>query len=93
VRRLRLQGLPALAGLTELHLLRGIKGAPRGRFAALWVYESRQAWDRLWSPPDQPLPPTGFLSSWRAWEEGLRPFLDAEPDRIAFTVYEEVVGG
>jgi hypothetical protein len=90
VQRLRRQGLPALPGLTDFRLLHGIKGLRRGRFASLWTYESRQAWEQLWGPPEQPVPPSAYPSSWRSWEEGIGPFLDPEPDRIAFTVYEEI---
>lgn len=89
VQRLLRQGLPALPGLTGFHLLKGIKGQRRGHFAALWAYESREAWERLWGAPDQPALPSTYPSSWLSWEKGLSPFLDPEPDRIVFTVYEE----
>ncbi len=92
IQRLRRRGVPALPGLTGFRLVRSIKGKRRGRFAALWTYESRETWERLWGPPDQPRPRSAYPASWRAWEETLQPFLDAEPDQIAFTVYEEFFG-
>ena len=93
IQRLRRRGVPALPGLTGFRLIKGIKGQRRGLYAVLWTYESRRAWEQLWGPPEQPLPRSACPASWHAWEETLQPFLDREPDRIAFTVYEEFFGG
>lgn len=82
------EGLFGLPGLLEAHLLTGLKGARAGRLAALWVYESREAWEALWGPPEAPRPPQAYPQRWRRWEELLRPLLDREPDRIDYTAYE-----
>ena len=45
------RGLFELPGLCEQHFLRGLKGARRGAYAAVWIFESREAWEALWGPP------------------------------------------
>lgn len=88
------RGLFQLPGLVEYRLARGIKGARRGSYAAIWVYENRAAWERLWGPPDRPRAAAEYPASWRAWEqEVLAPLLAEDPDRIAYTTYEEVASG
>lgn len=42
------RGLFDLPGLMAHHFVKGIKGARRNAYAAVWVYESREAWERLW---------------------------------------------
>jgi len=42
------RGLFGLAGLVEHHFLRGIKGARRDAYSAVWVFESREVWEKLW---------------------------------------------
>ena len=87
------RGLFALPGLVGYRLVRGVKGMRAGRYAAIWTYESRQAWERLWGTPDRPIGQDAYPASWRAWEdEILAPFLATHPDRIAYTTYEEVGG-
>ena len=84
------RGLLDLAGLTEYHLLKGIKGSRAGSYAAIWVYQDRQAWERLWDSPDKPKGKSSYPENWRIWEEEiLAPFLDRDPDKIVFTSYEE----
>ncbi len=87
-RRAKREGLFDLPGLLEARLLGGVKGARAGRLAALWIYESRQAWEALWGPPEAPLPPQAYPERWRRWEDLLRPILDRDPDRIEYTAYE-----
>lgn len=90
-RAARERGLFQLPGLEECLLLRGIRGSRRGRYAAVWVYESREAWEALWGPVDRPTTKADYPESWKVWEdEVLAPFLVEDPDRITFTSYEEV---
>lgn len=89
VRAADTRGLFRLPGLVGYHLVRGVKGERRGRYAAMWIYESRAAWERLWGPPDQPRPFEEYPETWRTWEqEVLAPLLVQIPDTISFTTYE-----
>ena len=88
------RGLFDLPGLSEHHFLRGLKGARRGRYAAVWIFDSREAWEKLWGPPGAPLPPAQYPQKWQVWEnEILAPLLAQDPDTIRFTSYEEVRPG
>lgn len=81
--------LLVLPGLVEHYFLKGIKGHRSGSYAALWVFESRSAWERLWGTVDHPISMQGYPANWKVWEdEVLGPFLDREPDTITFTDYE-----
>ena len=85
------RGLFDLPGLREHHFLRGLKGARRGGYAAIWIFDSREAWEKLWGPPGAPLPPSQYPQKWQVWEnEILAPLLSQDPDKIRFTSYEEV---
>jgi hypothetical protein len=87
------RGLFRLPGLVAHHLVKGAKGARRGAYAAVWIYESREAWERLWGTPERPRRPEDYPATWKAWEgEVLAPFLAQDPDAIRFTSYEEVRG-
>ena len=44
-----------LPGLEEYYLVRGIRGSRKGSYAAIWIYESKEAWEKLWSPLEKPL--------------------------------------
>jgi len=82
-------GVLELPGLETVYFLRGIRGARKGCYAALWIYESREAWEKIWGPPEQPPPPEEYPPNWRIWEEKiLKPFLDRDPDTITYTAYE-----
>jgi hypothetical protein len=84
------RGLFDLPGLLDYRFVRGIKGRRRNGYATIWVYESREAWGRLWGSPDQPRQPADYPARWQAWEnEILAPLLAEAPDAIAFTAYEE----
>lgn len=84
-------GLLRLPGLVDFFLVKGVRGVRRGRYAAVWVYESKEAWERLWGAEDQPIGPPNYPENWRVWEhEVLAPFLDRDPDRITYTAYEEL---
>lgn len=84
------EGIFQIPGLIGHHFLKGVKGSRPGRFAAIWVYESREAWEDLWGSPDQPRARVEYPENWRKWEEKLEPFLSDDPDEIVFTAYEEI---
>jgi hypothetical protein len=80
-----------LPGLVAHHLVKGVKGARSGAYAAIWVYESQQAWEQIWGPPDHPRSSPQYPENWKVWEgEVLAPFLIQDPDAIRFTTYVEV---
>ena len=87
------RGLLRLPGLVAHHFVKGAKGLRRGAYAALWIYESREAWERLWGSPERPRGPQDCPDTWKVWEEELlAPFLKHHPDAIRFTAYEELNG-
>jgi hypothetical protein len=86
--RRRLFDLP---GLIAHQFLNGMKGARLGAYAAIWIFESRPAWERLWGTPEAPRSPAEYPDNWKIWEnEILAPFLAQDPDTIRFTSYEEI---
>ena len=91
VRDAERRGLFALAGLVEHHFLKGIKGARLDTYSAIWIFESRAAWEKLWGSVEAPRPPVEYPMAWTVWEnEILAPFLAGHPDTIRFTSYEEL---
>jgi heme-degrading monooxygenase HmoA len=85
------RGLFDLPGLIEHHFLRGMKGARRGAYTAIWIFESREAWEKLWGTVEAPRPVEEYPETWKIWEnEILAPFLIEHPDTIRFTSYEEI---
>jgi hypothetical protein len=83
------RGLVRLPGLIGFHFVKGIKGVRQGGYAAIWVYESRAAWEALWGTPERPRAAKDYPATWHVWEdEVLAPFLYQDPDRISFTTYE-----
>ena len=84
------RGLLRLPGLVAHHFIKGVKGARRGAYAAVWVYESRAAWEQLWGTLEQPRSASEYPENWKIWEELLAPFLAQHPDAIRFTAYEEL---
>lgn len=41
-----------LPGLVVAHqFVKSARGVRRGAYTALWIYESREAWEHLWGPP------------------------------------------
>ncbi len=80
------RGLFDLPGLVGHHFLKGLKGARRGAYAAIWVFESREAWQALWGTVGKPRPPADYPANWKIWEnEVLAPLLAQVPDTIRFT--------
>ena len=85
------RGLLQLPGLVAHYFVKGAKGVRRGAYAALWIYESRAAWERLWGTAEDPRPPQEYPDTWKIWEEELlAPFLERRPDDLRFTAYEEL---
>ena|SRR5437773_10810497 len=85
------RGLFDLPGLMGHHFVKGVKGATRDAYAAVWVYESREAWERLWGTIERPREREEYPEKWRIWEEEiLAPVLSGHPDAIRFTAYEEL---
>ena len=85
------RGLLQLPGLVAHYFVKGAKGVRRGAYAALWIYESRAAWERLWGTAEDPRPPQEYPDTWKIWEEELlAPFLEDRPDDLRFTAYEEL---
>lgn len=90
IREARQRGLLQLPGLQQHHFLRGIRGAQRGGYAAIWVYDSRESWETLWGPVSHPHAKRDYPENWKIWEdEVLAPFLGDDPNKIRFSAYEE----
>jgi len=87
------RGLLLLPGLVAHYFMKGAKGVRRGGYAAVWIYESREAWEHLWGTLEHPRLPQEYPDTWKVWEkELLAPFLRDHPDAISFTAYEELKG-
>ncbi len=85
------RGLLRLPGLVDYYLVKGIRGYRDGLYAAVWIYESKEAWEYLWGPIDQPISKADYPQNWKIWEnEVLFPLLDQDPDKIKFTSYQEL---
>lgn len=83
------RGLFDLPGLVEHHLLHGIRGDRESRYAAVWIYRNRKAWEALWGPPGNPKPKGDYPPTWQTWEdELLSPLLIRDPDKINYTSYQ-----
>jgi len=86
----RNQKLFDLPGLIDYHFLRRIRGTKNVEFAAIWVYENREAWEKIWGKADNPISKENYPQKWKVWEEDLlAPLLTQDPDRIEFAAYEE----
>ena len=85
------RGLFDLPGLTGYYFLKGFKGQRRGAYAALWIFESIEAWEKVWGPVGRPRPAEEYTATWKVWErEILTFFLTQDPDTIRFTTYAEI---
>ena len=85
------RGVLKLPGLVDYFLVKGIRGIRKGKYAAVWVWESLEAWENLWGPINQPISKADFPQNWKVWEnEVLLPLLDQDPDRINYTAYREL---
>ena len=84
------RGLLKLPGLIDYFLVKGIRGFRKGKYGAVWVYESIEVWEKLWGPMDKPISKEDYPPNWQVWEnEVLQPFLEQDPDSIKFTAYQE----
>ncbi len=84
-------GLLHLPGLSDYYLVKGIRGSRTDNFAAVWIYESLEAWENLWGPVDKPCDKKDYPPEWKVWEkEILSPFLAEDPDTIRYTSYREL---
>ena len=89
----REDGLLSLPGLEACYFAKGIKGARGDHYIALWVYENREAWEKLWGTIDDLIPSEEYPIKWRIWErQVLAPFLDRDPDLIEYGSYQEITG-
>lgn len=86
----REQELFDLPGLIEYHFLKRIRGTKMVEYTALWIYESRAVWEKVWGTADDPISKDKYPEKWKIWEdELLTPLLTQDPDRIEFAAYEE----
>jgi hypothetical protein len=93
VRAAQRRGLFRLPGLIEYRFVRGIKGSRTGQYAAIWIYESSDAWEALWGTVDRPKSKDQYPANWQDWEdEFLAALLTQDPDTISFCSYEELPG-
>jgi hypothetical protein len=84
------RGIIRLPGLVDSYFLRRIRGSGGAPHASIWIYESKQAWEKLWGEVGRPLGQSDYPANWRVWEDQvLAKFLDRDPDRIVFSAYEE----
>ena len=83
-------GLLQFAGLEEFHFVRGIRGAQGGCYGTIWIYEGNETLEMLWGSVVKPLSRRDYPEKWKIWEQkALSQFLEDDPDKIRFTVYEE----
>ena len=86
------RGLLRLPGLVDYYLVKGIRGYRYGLYAAVWIYESKEAWEALWGPVGHPRDQEDYLEIWKTWEnEVIGPFLSQHPDQIMLNAYEELL--
>ncbi len=79
-----------LPGLIDYKFVRRLRGSRPAHYAAIWTYESRDAWARLWGEPGHAKPRDQFPTQWKVWEdEILAPLLDRDPQFIEYAAYEE----
>ena len=91
VRKAHERGLTRIPGIVEHVFVKGIKGERRGCYGTITVYESREAWEKLWGTVENPLGKEDYPEKWKTLEdEVLAPFLDQDPDSVVLTAYQEV---
>ena len=78
-----------LPGLVDYHFLRRIRGTRQTDFAAIWIYQDKNAWEQLWGKTDSPSKKEEYPEKWQIWEnEILAPLLREDPDQIYYAAYE-----
>jgi hypothetical protein len=81
----------SIPALVDYQILRGIRGERTDEFAAVWMYESIEAWTEVWGPIGEPVPKTEYPDEWLTWEDDLLdPILAEDPDKIEYTSYEVI---
>src|SRR6516225_7754121 len=89
VRDAERRGLFALAGLVEHHFLKGIKGARRDTYSAIWIFESRAAREKLWGSVEASHPDVEYPKAWTVWDNEIVALCLARfPDTIHVTSYK-----
>ena len=61
----RERGLLQLPGLKQFYFLKGVRGSRQGQYAALWIYESRESWEKLWGPVNHPIAKSEYPENWK----------------------------
>jgi len=80
-----------LSGLIEFHFLRRIRGSRNVEYTAIWIYQNRASWEKLWGKTDNLIEKENYPENWKRWEnEFLAPLLAQDPDRIDYAAYEEI---
>ena len=83
------QELFDLPGLVEYRFVEKLRGSRPARYAAVWIYEDRDAWQSTWGSVEEPMPREQYPRKWRIWEdELLAPLLDREPQFVEYAAYE-----
>lgn len=91
IKKAEKDGLLKLRGLKDYYFTKGIRGERKNKFASIWIYESKEAWEKLWGSIDKPKSKEEYPGNWKKWEdEVLAPFLIEEPDKITFTTYRQI---
>lgn len=87
----RNRGLFNLPGLTDYYFLKHIRGTRQSDYTAIWIYENRNVWEKLWGKPGSPFKKEDYPVLWKIWEnELLAPLLSQDPDRIFYASYDEI---
>jgi hypothetical protein len=90
VKNARKRELFNLPGLIGYHFLKCIRGTRKIDYAAIWIYEDKASWEKLWGKSDNPFKKEGYPEKWKIWEnEILAPLLTQDPDRIYYAAYKE----
>ena len=86
----RNRGLFNLPGLVAHHFLKHIRGTRKAAYTAVWVYEDRKVWEKLWGTVDNPIKKENYPEKWKIWENQiLAPLLAQDLDHIYYAAYEE----
>ena len=90
VEKARSRELFNLPGLIGHYFLKRIRGTRKVEYTAIWIYEDRASWEKLWGKADKPYKKENYPEKWKIWEnEILAPLLTQDPDHIYFAAYEE----
>lgn len=91
VENARNRSLFNLPGLIDYHFLKRLRGRRQTDYAAIWVYQDKESWERLWGTINNPNKKEDYPEQWKIWEnEILAPLLSEEPDHIYYAAYEEL---